>query len=350
MINCFSRKKKSGEYRKPKASEIPTSTDGNLIAFELSQLKAATDNFSRSLKIGEGGFGSVYKGTLKNISIDGKKERKLTVAIKMLNHNSKQGHKQWLAEVQFLTTARHTNLVKLIGYCAADVERLLVYEYMPSNSLEDHLFSGKCPPLPWNSRLEIALGAAQGLNHLHQGLETQVIFRDFKASNVLLDKEMKAKLSDFGFAREGPSGDRTHVSTDVVGTHGYAAPEYIETGHLTAKSDVWSFGVVLFEIITGRKSFELARPVGEQKLIEWVKQFPAETNRFHMIMDPGLRGQYSPEAARMVPKLADQSLQKNPKKRPEMHEVINSLKNAIQVTNTGRISLESRSNIKFKKR
>lgn len=216
----------------------------DLKVFELSQLKTATDNFSRSLKIGEGGFGIVYKGVLKNITFNKKKEKRLVVAIKMLKQNSKQvriilyyyyfmrdceglnkkvcvlllnqGHKQWLAEVQFLTAAEHTNLVKLIGYCDVDGERLLVYEYMPNKSLEDHLFSGKSYPLlPWILRLEIALGAAQGLNYLHHGLETQIIFRDFKASNVLLDEEMKPKLSDFGFARQGPAGDRTHVTTDV---------------------------------------------------------------------------------------------------------------------------------------
>ncbi|KAG0453887.1 hypothetical protein HPP92_025191 [Vanilla planifolia] len=217
-----------------------------LRVFELAELHSATNAFSRNLKIGEGGFGTVYKGFIR--SVDGKGDR-ITVAVKTLKRRSMQGHKQWLAEVQFLGVLEHPNLVKLIGYCCEDgdrgIERLLVYEYMPNKSLEHHLFGRISSAIPWNVRLKIALGAAEGLAYLHEGLELQVIYRDFKASNVLLDSDFNPKLSDFGLAREGPEGDRTHVSTTVVGTHGYAAPDYIETGHLTTKSDVWSFGVVL---------------------------------------------------------------------------------------------------------
>ncbi|KAG8050446.1 hypothetical protein GUJ93_ZPchr0009g145 [Zizania palustris] len=304
---------------------------GQLRAFEYGELQGATNNFSRTQKLGEGGFGSVYKGSIR--PPDGKGHR-LAVAVKCLNQRGLQGHKQWLAEVQFLGVLEHPNLVKLLGYCAVDGERgsqrLLVYEYMPNKTLEDHLFNRAYPPLSWNRRLEIILGAAEGLAYLHEGLEVQVIYRDFKTSNILLDQDFRAKLSDFGLAREGPSGENTHVSTGVVGTHGYAAPDYIETGHLTVKSDVWSFGVVLYEILTGRRALERKRPAGEQKLLEWVSQFAPDSRNFRMIMDPRLRGEYSVKAAREIAKLADSCLLKNAKERPAMTEIIDVLRRAVQ--------------------
>lgn len=303
----------------------------NLRVFSYSDLRHATNNFSRLLKIGEGGFGSVYKGSIK--PAEGNVDP-IMVAIKKLNKDGLQGHKQWVAEVQFLGVVEHPNLVKLIGYCAVDeergIQRLLVYEYMPNKSLENHLFNRAYPTLPWKTRLQILLEAAQGLAYLHEGLEVQVIFRDFKSSNVLLDENFKPKLSDFGLAREGPMAGRSHVSTAVVGTYGYAAPEYIETGHLTSKSDVWSFGVVLYEIITGRRSLERNRPSGEQKLLDWVKQFPADSKKFILIMDPRLEGKFSSSAARKIAKLADNCLLKNAKDRPTMGKVIERLEEIIQ--------------------
>ncbi|EYU42325.1 hypothetical protein MIMGU_mgv1a012689mg [Erythranthe guttata] len=177
----------------------------NLRVFTFSELRQATNNFSRLLKIGEGGFGCVYKGAIAPVG--GKKG------------DSVIGHKQWVAEVQFLGVVEHPNLVKLIGYCAVDgergIQRLLVYEYMQNKSLEDHLFNRAYPALLWDSRLNIIIGAAQGLAYLHEELEIQVIYRDFKSSNVLLDNNFEAKLSDFGLAREGPTAGHTHVSTAV---------------------------------------------------------------------------------------------------------------------------------------
>ncbi|XP_021897932.1 probable serine/threonine-protein kinase PBL19 [Carica papaya] len=191
----------------------------NSRVFSFSELRVATNDFNRMLKIGEGGFGSVYKGLIR--PADGNGEP-FVVAIKKLNRNGLQGHKQWVAEVQFLGVVDHPNLVKLIGYCAVDgergMQRLLVYEFLQNKSLEDHLFGRAHPALPWNTRLQVILGAAEGLAYLHEGLEVQVIYRDFKASNVLLDKNFKPKLSDFGLAREGPNEGNTHVSTAVVGT------------------------------------------------------------------------------------------------------------------------------------
>ncbi|XP_049936710.1 probable serine/threonine-protein kinase PBL19 isoform X2 [Nymphaea colorata] len=305
----------------------------NLRVFTVGELKSATNNFSPELKIGEGGFGSVYRGYIK--PVDGSAERKL-VAVKKLNRNGLQGHKEWVAEVQLLGIADHPNVVKLIGYCAVDgergIQRLLVYEFMPNRSLEDHLFNRLLPVLSWERRLQIALGTAQGLAYLHEELEVQVIFRDFKASNVLLDLDFRPRLSDFGLAREGPSAGRTHVTTAIVGTFGYAAPEYIRTGHLTAKSDVWSFGVVLYELLTGRRSMERNRPKNERKLLEWIKNYPVSSRKFQMIIDPRLGDHYSLPAAQAVAKLADSCLLKLSTKRPDMSKVVETLKQIIELS------------------
>lgn len=359
-MNCFSFKKKgkekkqsnsAPELRKQTTSDVSAnrvsksanSTSSsrsipelykekqhNLRVFTYNELREATNDFHRLLKIGEGGFGSVYKGTVKPPNGKG---NPIVVAIKKLNRYGMQGHKEFLAEVQFLGVVDHPKLVKLLGYCAVDgergIQRLLVYEYMKNKSLEDHLFGKNTPPLPWITRLKIMSDAAEGLEYLHEGIEVQVIFRDFKSSNVLLDANMNAKLSDFGMAREGPTGDNTHVSTAPVGTYGYAAPEYVDTGHLKQKSDIYSFGVVLYEILTGRRAIERSRPPSEQKLLEWVKRFPADSRMFNMIMDLRLRHQYPLNAARKIAKLADRCLIKEAEERPNMSEIIEVLKEAI---------------------
>ncbi|CAA7403816.1 unnamed protein product [Spirodela intermedia] len=304
---------------------------GSLRAFDLSELHVATSGFSWRTKIGEGGFGSVYRGLLE--PSDPQQSEIMQVAIKKLNQGSLQGHKEWMAEIQFLSVVDHPNLVKLVGYCGENtdrgIQRLLVYEFMPNKTLEDHLFTKVQPPLSWRTRLRVALGVAEGLRYLHEGLEIQVIYRDFKASNVLLDEDFEPKLSDFGLAREGPSDGRTHVSTAVVGTYGYAAPEYIKTGHLTTKSDVWSFGIVLFEILTGRRCLDLGRPRSERKLLDWVKEFPVESGRFTMIIDPRLQNRYSISASRYTANLANSCLSTNPKARPTMSQVVESLRHII---------------------
>jgi hypothetical protein len=311
--------------------ELYRENEHNLRVFSYHELKEATDGFNRMLKIGEGGFGSVYKGKIVNSSGHGDP---LVVAIKRLNQHGMQGHKEFLAEVQFLGIVNHPNLVKLLGYCCEDdergIQRLLVYEFMPNRSLEHYLFSRSLPTLSWKRRLEILLGAAEGLAYLHEELEIKVIYRDFKAANILLDENFNSKLSDFGLAREGPQGDHSHVSTVAVGTYGYADPEYVSTGHLTIQSDVWSFGVVLYELIAGRRTVERNRPQREQRLLDWVKQFPADSNKFTMIIDPRLRNQYSLSAARKVAKLADSCLNKNGKERPAMGQVVERLKIALE--------------------
>ncbi|CAN8267210.1 unnamed protein product [Cochlearia groenlandica] len=309
--------------------DLYTEREQSLKVFTYEELSEATYGFNRKLKIGEGGFGSVYKGKIPT-SKDSETPL-VSVAIKKLNRQGLQGHKQWLAEVQFLGVVNHQNVVKLLGYCSEDgetgIERLLVYEYMSNRSLEDHLFTRGPRTLPWKQRLEIMLGAAEGLAYLH---DIKVIYRDFKSSNVLLDDEFCPKLSDFGLAREGPQGDNTHVTTARVGTHGYAAPEYVQTGHLRIKSDVYSYGVVLYEIITGRRTIERNKPAAGQRLLDWVKEYPADSQRFSVIVDPRLRNNYPALGARSLAKLADLCLKKSDKERPTMETVVERLKKIIE--------------------
>ncbi|KAE8670678.1 putative receptor-like protein kinase [Hibiscus syriacus] len=295
----------------------------NLREFTFLELKAATKNFSRSLMIGEGGFGCVYRGVIRSTEASTKK---LEIAVKQLSRRGLQGHKEWVTEVNVLGVVEHQNLVKLLGYCAEDdergIQRLLIYEYMPNRSVQDHLSSRFHTTLPWATRMKIAQDAARGLSYLHEGMDFQIIFRDFKSSNILLDEQWNAKLSDFGLARLGPSDGLSHVSTAVVGTIGYAAPEYIQTGRLTAKSDVWSYGVFLYELITGRLPLDRNRPKDEQKLLEWVRPHLSDKKRFVLILDPRLEGKYSLKSARKLAMVANKCLARQAKQRPKMSEVL----------------------------
>ncbi|GAV73887.1 Pkinase domain-containing protein [Cephalotus follicularis] len=294
--------------------------------FTFNDLKLATRNFRPESLLGEGGFGCVFKGWIEeNGTAPVKPGTGLTVAVKTLNHDGLQGHKEWLAEVNFLGDLVHPNLVKLIGYCIEDDQRMLVYEFMPRGSLENHLFR-RSLPLPWSIRMKIALGAAKGLAFLHEEAERPVIYRDFKTSNILLDADYNAKLSDFGLAKDGPEGDKTHVSTRVMGTYGYAAPEYVMTGHLTSRSDVYSFGVVLLEMLTGRRSMDKNRPNGEHNLVEWAWPHLGERRRFYRLIDPRLEGHFSIKGAQKAALLAAHCLSRDPKARPLMSEVVEAMK------------------------
>lgn len=294
----------------------------NLHVFTLAELKVVTQSFSSSNFIGEGGFGAVHKGFIDDKLRPGLQAQ--PVAVKNLDLEGLQGHREWLTEVIFLGQLRHPHLVKLIGYCCEEEHRLLVYEYMTRGSLENQLFRRYSVSLPWSTRMKIALEAAKGLAFLHEA-EKPVIYRDFKASNILLDSDYTAKLSDFGLAKDGPEGDDTHVSTRVMGTQGYAAPEYVMTGHLTSMSDVYSFGVVLLELLTGRKSVDKSRPQREQSLVEWARPMLNDARRLSRVMDPRLEGQYSETGARKAAALAYQCLNHRPKQRPTMSTVVKTL-------------------------
>ncbi|KAF0922320.1 hypothetical protein E2562_031812 [Oryza meyeriana var. granulata] len=319
----------------------------NLHVFTVGELKAATQGFLDGNFLGEGGFGPVYKGNVADKAKPGLKAQ--PIAVKLWDPEGAQGHKEWLSEVIFLGQLRHPNLVKLIGYCCEDEHRLLVYEYMAKGSLENHLFKKFPPMLSWSTRLNIAVGAAKGLVFLHDA-EKPVIYRDFKTSNILLDPEYKAKLSDFGLAKDGPEGDDTHVSTRVMGTHGYAAPEYILTGHLTTKSDVYSFGVVLLEILSGRRAVDRTRPSREQHLVEYMRSWLKDPQKLSRVMDPALEGQYSATAAHKAAIVAYRCLSGSPKNRPDMCQVVEDLEPLLNITDSEPVAYVALNNVTKKER
>ncbi|KAL6009782.1 hypothetical protein ACLOJK_000211 [Asimina triloba] len=288
-----------------------------LKTFNFNDLKLASKNFRSDTLIGEGGFGYVFKGWLdESTFLPTKPGVGMVVAIKKLKLESFQGHKEWLAEVNYLGQLHHENLVKLIGYCSEADNRLLVYEFMPKGK--------NVQPIPWPTRIKIAIGVARGMSFLHN-LDPHVIYRDLKASNILLDSDFNAKLSDFGLARDGPTGDNTHVSTRVIGTRGYAAPEYVATGHLTLKSDIYSFGVVLLELLTGRRAMDDDRGIVEETLVDWAKPFLTDGRKMLRIMDSRLGGQYPKKGAQAIAALALQCLHTDPKNRPPMKEIVCTL-------------------------
>ncbi|XP_008456461.2 probable serine/threonine-protein kinase PBL3 [Cucumis melo] len=305
-------------------------SSSNLKPFSFNELRNATRNFRPDSLLGEGGFGYVFKGWIdENTWAAARPGLGMVVAVKKLKPEASQGHKEWLTEVNYLGKFHHPNLVKLIGYCLEGENRLLVYEFMPRGSLENHLFRRGSQPLSWALRIKVAIAAARGLSFLHEA-ESPVIYRDFKASNILLDAEFNAKLSDFGLAKAGPTGDRTHVTTQVMGTRGYAAPEYIATGRLTSKSDVYSFGVVLLELLSGQRA--------EDNLVDWASPYLGDKRRLFRIMDTKLEGRYSKKGAYVAANLASQCLRNEPRARPRMAEVLGALEELESPKTPARIS------------
>ncbi|CAL5338436.1 unnamed protein product [Camellia sinensis] len=352
-LTVQSHSEKSTESIPTPRSEGEILLSPNLKPFSFNELKNATKNFRPDSLLGEGGFGYVFKGWIDEHTLTAAKPGTgMVIAVKKLKPEGFQGHKEWLTEVNYLGQLHHPNLVKLIGYCSEGDNRLLVYEFMPKGSLENHLFrmssftsahewgilatsgnsdlmplscfAGGPQPLSWAIRIKVAIGAAKGLSFLHDA-KSQVIYRDFKASNILLDADFNAKLSDFGLAKAGPTGDRTHVSTQVMGTHGYAAPEYVATGRLSAKSDVYSFGVVLLELLSGHRAVDKSKAGVEQNLVDWAKPYLGDKRKLFRIMDTKLEGQYPQKGAYAAATVALQCLSTEPKLRPRMAEVLATL-------------------------
>ncbi|CAL9225050.1 unnamed protein product [Arabidopsis halleri] len=296
-------------------------------SFKFRELATATNSFRQEFLIGEGGFGRVYKGKMEKTG--------QVVAVKQLDRNGLQGNREFLVEIYRLSLLHHPNLANLIGYCLDGDQRLLVYEFMPLGSLEDHLLDvgvGQ-QPLDWNSRIRIALGAAKGLEYLHEKANPPVIYRDFKSSNILLNGDLDAKLSDFGLAKLGSVGDTQNVSSRVTGIYGYCAPEYQKTGQLTVKSDVYSFGVVLLELITGKRVIDTTRPSHEQNLVTWAQPIFREPNRFPELADPLLRGEFPEKSLNQAVAVAAMCLQEEPIVRPLISDVVTAL--SYMSTKTG---------------
>ncbi|KAI0502533.1 hypothetical protein KFK09_017486 [Dendrobium nobile] len=278
---------------------------------DLATLEAATDNFSDDNLLGRGGFGPVYKGVMANGQ---------EIAVKQLALDSRQGLREFTNEVRLLLKVQHRNLVSLLGCCAAAGQKMLVYPFLPNRSLDHFLFGKiKQTPLHWSKRLEIIGGVAKGLLYLHEESPVKIIHRDIKASNILLDEQLSPKISDFGLARLF-SGDETHVNTfKISGTYGYMAPEYALNGYLSPKSDVFSFGILLLEIVSGRKNLEPL--LGEEKadLLSYAWNLHKEGKALD-IMDPTLSS-YSSDEALLCIQIGLLCCQAIVSDRPDMYNV-----------------------------
>ncbi|GFZ19298.1 protein kinase superfamily protein [Actinidia rufa] len=310
-------------YSSTQSLRHPTST--RFLAYE--ELKEATNNFEAASILGEGGFGRVFKGVLS----DG-----TAVAIKRLTSGGQQGDKEFLVEVEMLSRLHHRNLVKLVGYYSNrdSSQNLLCYELVPNGSLEAWLHGplGVNCPLDWDTRMKIALDAARGLAYLHEDSQPCVIHRDFKASNILLENNFNAKVADFGLAKQAPEGRANYLSTRVMGTFGYVAPEYAMTGHLLVKSDVYSYGVVLLELLTGRKPVDMSQPSGQENLVTWARPILRDKDRLEELADPRLGGKYPKEDFVRVCTIAAACVAPEASQRPTMGEVVQSLKMVQHIT------------------
>uniref|UniRef100_A0A1D1ZA75 Putative LRR receptor-like serine/threonine-protein kinase At1g56130 n=1 Tax=Anthurium amnicola TaxID=1678845 RepID=A0A1D1ZA75_9ARAE len=314
-MNCFPfifRRKKSSQEL-----SIPTNEGIDKVRiYSLKELKHATEAFSPANKIGEGGFGSVYKGRLRDGTI---------AAIKVLSSESKQGVQEFLSELKTIANIVHENLVELLGCCVEENNRILVYNYLVNNSLAQTLLVQGHSGLTfnWRNRTKICIGVARGLAYLHEEVKPYVVHRDIKASNILLDKDLTPKISDFGLAKLFPA-NKTHISTRVAGTIGYLAPEYALRGHLTRKADIYSFGVLLLEIVSGRCNTNTRLPSEDQFLLErtWVLY---ERNELILIVDTALNGDFDAEEACRFLKVGLLCTQDAPKLRPPMSSVVQML-------------------------
>ncbi|RCV35402.1 hypothetical protein SETIT_7G237400v2 [Setaria italica] len=291
----------------------------NLFTYSYGELKTASENFNSSNFLGEGGYGSVYKGKLSDGSV---------VAIKQLSETSRQGKKQFITEIETISQVQHRNLVKLYGCCLEGNYPLLVYEYLDNGSLDKALFGNGRLNLDWPTRFEICLGIARGLAYLHEESSIRVVHRDIKASNVLLDANLNSKISDFGLAKLYDDKN-THISTKVAGTFGYLAPEYAMRGHMSEKVDVFAFGVVILETIAGRPNYD--GRLGEDKayLLEWVWQLYEDDHPLD-VTDPRLAEFNSEEVLRAI-RVGLLCIQSSPRQRPPMSRVVSMLVGDIEV-------------------
>ncbi|XP_052194598.1 probable receptor-like serine/threonine-protein kinase At4g34500 [Diospyros lotus] len=284
--------------------------------YSLKELEMATGGFAEENVIGEGGYGIVYRGVLQDGSV---------VAVKNLHNNKGQAEKEFKVEVEAIGKVRHKNLVGLIGYCVEGAKRLLVYEYIDNGNLEQWLHGdvGPVSPLTWDIRMKIAVGTAKALAYLHEGLEPKVVHRDVKSGNILLDRRWNAKVSDFGLAKLlGP--EKSHVTTRVMGTFGYVSPEYASTGMLTEGSDVYSFGILLMELITGRTPVDYSKPPGEMNLVDWFKGLVA-SRRGEEVLDPLIQVPPSARALKRALLVCLRCIDLDVKKRPKMGQIVHML-------------------------
>lgn len=301
--------------------------------FTLRDLDIATNRFSKENVIGEGGYGIVYRGCLINGT---------PVAIKRLLNNLGQAEKEFRVEVEAIGHVRHKNLVRLLGYCVEGTQRMLVYEYVNNGNLEQWLHGAlrQRGSLTWDARIKILVGTAKALAYLHEAIEPKVVHRDIKSSNILIDDDFNAKVSDFGLAKLLGAG-KSHVTTRVMGTFGYVAPEYANTGLLNERSDIYSFGVVLLEAITGRDPVDYGRPNNEVNLVDWLKMMVG-SRRFEEVVDPNIDMKPSTRALKRALLAALRCVDPDSEKRPKMSQVVRMLESDEPMTREDRRHRRSR--------
>ncbi|KAK9074071.1 hypothetical protein SSX86_006668 [Deinandra increscens subsp. villosa] len=305
--------------------------------FSLAEIKSATNNFDDELVIGEGGFGKVYKG-----QISSEQDGHVNVAIKRLDSMSSQGEAEFRAEIDMLSTLRHCHLVSLIGYCHEKKEMILVYEYMPNGTLYHHLHKAETP-LSWLTRLKIAVGAARGLDYLHTGVGTLhgVIHRDIKSSNILLDENWASMISDFGLSKIGPTNQPiSYIDASVKGTFGYLDPEFFYTTKLTRKTDVYAFGVVLFELLSGRLPVDEQYGEEDCSLVRWAQKC-VKGKKFDQMVDPNIKGTVFPNHSKRFAQIANRCVGSILKERPTMTEIVASLQALLELHDTSNHSGKS---------
>ncbi|XP_075508974.1 proline-rich receptor-like protein kinase PERK15 [Primulina tabacum] len=293
--------------------------------FTYEELSMATDGFSTANLLGQGGFGYVHRGVLPN----GKE-----VAVKQLKAGSGQGEREFQAEVEIISRVHHKHLVSLVGYSITGSQRMLVYEFVQNNTLEFHLHGNGRPTMDWPTRLKIALGAAKGLAYLHEDCHPKIIHRDIKASNILLDFNFEAKVADFGLAKFS-SDANTHVSTRVMGTFGYLAPEYASSGKLTEKSDVFSFGVMLLELITGRRPVDTSQSFMDDSLVDWARPLltrALEDGNFDALIDQRLQRNYNQNEMARIVACAAACVRHSAKRRLRMSQVVRALEGDLSLS------------------
>ncbi|KAJ0228696.1 Protein kinase domain-containing protein [Hirschfeldia incana] len=299
--------------------------DQGVKMFSYEQLVKATDDFASTNLLGRGGFGYVHKGVLE----DGTE-----VAVKKLKEGSRQGDGEFQAEIQSISRVHHRNLVSLVGYCISGSQRLLVYEFVPNKTLEFHLRDRERPVLEWEKRIKIALGSAKGLAFLHEDCNPRIIHRDIKSANILIDDTFEAKVADFGLARSALD-DESHVTTRVMGTRGYMAPDYASSGQLSEKSDVFSFGVVLLELITGRKPI-VSSADDVDILVDTAKPMMLQAlsnggNFFDGLVDPRLLDYDANEMMRVIA-CASASVCSSARDRPKMSQIVRVLQGSLSLS------------------
>ncbi|CAL0306908.1 unnamed protein product [Lupinus luteus] len=284
--------------------------------FTLRDLEVATNRFSKDNIIGEGGYGVVYRGQLVNGS---------PVAVKKLLNNLGQAEKEFRVEVEAIGHVRHKNLVRLLGYCIEGTHRLLIYEYVNNGNLEQWLHGAmrQYGFLTWDARIKILLGTAKALAYLHEAIEPKIVHRDIKSSNILIDDDFNAKISDFGLAKLLGAG-KSHITTQVMGTFGYVAPEYANSGFLNEKSDVYSFGVLLVEAITGRDPVDYSRPAAEVNLVDWLK-IMVGSRRAEEVVDTNIETRPSTSSLKRAILTALRCVDPYSEKRPKMSQVVRML-------------------------